>query len=139
MLIFSCAMKIEKFEDLEIWQEARELCRLIYRITEKDPFCRDYKLRDQIRSSSGSIMDNPAEGFERDGNKEFVQFLSFAKGSCGECRSQAYRAFDYNYISNDILIELISRTTQLSKKISRMISYLRKSTLTGIKFRQPET
>jgi len=131
-------MKIEKFEDLEIWQEARELCRLIHRITEKDPFCRDYKLRDQIRSSSGSIMDNPAEGFERDGNKEFAQFLSIAKGSCGECRSQSYRAFDYNYITDDILQELISRTTKLSKKISRLISYLKESPITGTKFRKPK-
>lgn len=72
-------MKIERFEDLEIWQEARELCKFIYEITEKEPFCKDYKLRDQIRSSSGSIMDNIAEGFERGGNKEFIQFLSVSQ------------------------------------------------------------
>ena len=84
-------MKIERFEDLEIWQDARELCKYVYKTTIKEPFCHDYKLRDQIRASSGSIMDNIAEGFERDGNKEFVQFLSVSKGSCGECRSQSYR------------------------------------------------
>jgi four helix bundle protein len=130
-------MKIEKFEDLEIWQEARALCRFIYGITQKEPFCRDFKLRDQIRTSSGSIMDNTAEGFERDGNKEFVQFLSIAKGSCGECRSQSYRSFDYQYITNEVLNELITRTTQLSKKISRLMFYLKKSSITGSKFRKP--
>ena len=88
-------MKIERFEDLEIWQEARELCKYIFFITSSDPFNKDYKFRDQIRASSGSIMDNIAEGFERGGNKEFGQFLFIAKGSCAEVRSQSYRAFDF--------------------------------------------
>ena len=131
-------MKIEKFEDLEIWQEARKLCKFVFEITLKEPFCRDFKLRDQIRTSSGSVMDNIAEGFERDGNKEFIQFLSISKGSCGECRSQSYRAFDYQYITEEILDELITKTTQLSKKISRLISYLKRSTIKGSKFKQPE-
>jgi four helix bundle protein len=124
-------MKVERFEDLEIWKEARSLCKFIFEITEKDPFCKDFKLRDQIRTSSGSIMDNIAEGFERNGNKEFVQFLSIAKGSCGECRSQSYRAFDYQYIMEDKLEDLILRTTQLSKKISSFISYLKGSEFKG--------
>ncbi len=127
-------MKVERFEDLEIWKEARSLCRFIFEITEKDPFCIDFKLRDQIKTSSGSIMDNIAEGFERNGNKEFVQFLSIAKGSCGECRSQSYRAFDYQYIKEDILEDLIQRTTQLSKKISAFISYLKRSDFKGSKY-----
>ncbi len=88
-------MKIDKFEDLEIWQEARELCRYVFKLTSTGLFNKDYKFRDQIRSSSGSVMDNIAEGFERGGNKEFAQFLSIAKGSCGETRSQSYRALDY--------------------------------------------
>ena len=128
-------MKIERFEDLEIWKEARILCKYIFGITVKDPFCKDFKLRDQIRTSSGSIMDNIAEGFEREGNKEFVQFLSVAKGSCGECRSQSYRAFDYQYIEQDVLDDLIIRTVQLSKKISSLITYLKKSDLKGSKFK----
>ena len=127
-------MKIERFEDLEIWQEARELCKRIFEITSISPFCSDFKFRDQIRASSGSVMDNIAEGFERGGNKEFIQFLSVAKGSCGEVRSQSYRAFDYQYINQDILNELISRTTQLSKKISSFITYLKKSEFKGSKY-----
>jgi four helix bundle protein len=127
-------MKIERFEDLEIWKEARELCSKVFEITSIEPFCRDFKFRDQIRASSGSIMDNIAEGFERGGNKEFIQFLSISKGSCGETRSQSYRAFDYKYIKQDILDELISRTTQLSKKISSLMIYLKKSDFKGPKF-----
>lgn len=127
-------MTIERFEDLEIWKEARELCKFIFRLTEKEPFCKNFKLRDQIRASSGSIMDNIAEGFERDGNKEFIQFLSVSKGSCGECRSQSYRSFDYHYIDQEILDDLISRTTQLSKKISSFIKYLKNSEFKGSKY-----
>lgn len=90
-------MKIDRFEDLEIWKEARELCKFVFELTSIEIFNKDFKFRDQIRSSSGSIMDNIAEGFERGGNKEFIQFLYISKGSCGETRSQAYRAFDFKY------------------------------------------
>jgi four helix bundle protein len=128
-------MKIERFEDLKIWQEARSLSKYIFGLTLREPFCKDFKLRDQIRTSSGSIMDNIAEGFERDGNKEFVQFLSVSKGSCGECRSQSYRAFDYEYIEDEILQELILRTTQLSKEIASFISYLKRSDFKGSKYK----
>jgi len=120
-------MKITRFEDLDLWKDARALCRLIFKVTSRKPFCNDYRFRDQIRASSGSIMDNIAEGYERDGNKEFMQFLSIAKGSCGETRSQAYRAFDYKYLNNDELQELLDRTINLSKGISGFISYLKKS------------
>jgi four helix bundle protein len=130
-------MKIERFEDLEIWQEARELCKKVFEITSLDPFRSDFKLRDQISSSSGSIMDNIAEGFERGGNKEFAQFLSVSKGSCGETRSQSYRAFDKRHIDQITLDDLISRTTQLSKKISSLMSYLAKSDLKGPKYHKP--
>ncbi len=127
-------MKATMFEDLGIWQDARKLCKEIFLITEKDPFSRDFKLRDQIRTSSGSVMDNIAEGFERNGNKEFIQFLSIAKGSCGECRSQSYRAFDYGYIDQKILNELIHKTITFSKQISGFISYLKRSNFKGSKY-----
>jgi len=127
-------MKVERFEDLEIWKEARTLAKSVFHITLQEPFCKDFKLRDQIRTSSGSIMDNIAEGFEREGNKEFIQFLSVAKGSCGECRSQCYRAFDYEYIEQAVMDELITSTVQLSRKISSLISYLKKSDMKGSKY-----
>lgn len=127
-------MKIENFEDLEVWQLARELSKYVYEITLHVPFCHDFKLRDQIRASSGSVMDNIAEGFERDGNKEFIQFLSISKGSCGECRSQSYRACDYKYINEDTLNELIFKTKTLSKKIANLIKYLKTSEFKGLKF-----
>ena len=127
-------MKVTMFEDLGIWQDSRILCKDIFFISKNDPFCSDYKLCDQIRTSSGSIMDNIAEGFERNGNKEFIQFLSIAKGSCGECRSQSYRAFDYGYIDTETLDDLKYRTITLSKQISGFISYMKRSTLKGSKY-----
>ena len=127
-------MKVDRFEDLEIWQDARELAKFVFEISSREPFCKDFKFRDQIRASSGSVMDNIAEGFERGGNKEFSQFLYISKGSCGETRSQGYRAFDYNYITQDELDELIKKTVSESVKIAHMIQYLKNSDFKGAKF-----
>lgn len=127
-------MKIERFEDLEIWQEARELSKKIKELTSEHEFAKNFKLRDQIRDSSGSVMDCIAEGFERGGNKEFTQFLSIAKGSCGETRSQSYRAFDYEYITQEDLDDLLDRCIRLSKKISSFMNYLKKSDFKGSKY-----
>ena len=127
--------KIEKFEDLEVWKVARELCQIVYSLTKKDPFCKDFELVRQIRKSSGSIMDNIAEGYERDGNKEFIQFLSISKGSCGEARSQSYRALDQDYISKEEFEELYNKTSSISKMLSGFINYLRKSEINGIKYK----
>ena len=90
---------INRFEDLEIWQEARKLAKEIHIISIETGLKSDFKFKEQIKSSSGSVMDNIAEGFERDGNIEFRQFLSIAKGSAGETRSQLYRVFDFDYIN----------------------------------------
>lgn len=128
-------MTINKFEDLEIWQDARTLCKTIKTLTYKTPFYNDFKLRDQIRSSSGSVMDNIAEGFGRGGNKEFSQFLSVARGSCTESRSQSYRAFDYEYINDDELNDLLDKTYKLFNKISNFMAYLKTSDFKGKKYK----
>ena len=127
-------MKVTNFEELEIWKLARELCKFVFTITSNVPFSADFKLRDQIRASSGSVMDNIAEGFERGGNKEFFQFLSVAKGSCGETRSQGYRALDYQYINDETFEEIRNRTMSLSVKISNLMSYLKSSDFKGSKY-----
>jgi four helix bundle protein len=125
---------IKRFEDLEIWQEARRLSKIIHEISIETGLKTDFKFKEQIKSSSGSVMDNIAEGFERDGNIEFRQFLSIAKGSAGETRSQLYRAFDYNYINQARLDELKNDYENLSGKINNFISYLNKKDFKGTKF-----
>lgn len=127
---------IENFEDLEIWKRARVLSKEIYIITKVGEFAKDFDLRKQVRRSSGSIMDNIAEGFERGGKGEFIQFLSIAKGSCGELRSQLHRAGDQEYIGKDKLVELIEECISLNKMIMGFMKYLRQSEMKGIKYKQ---
>ena len=127
---------VKRFEDLEIWQIARDICKDIHLLTNKTEFSRDFGLRRQIRSSSGSAMDNIAEGFERDGKKEFIQFLSIAKGSSGETRSQIYRALDQEYISKEEFEQEYSKMILLSVKINNTIAYLKKSEFKGNKYRE---
>ena len=123
----------KSFEDLEIWQQARYLSKEVYEITNYELFNKDFRFRDQLRAASGSVMDNIAEGFERNGNKEFIQFLFIAKGSCGEVRSQLYRALDNNYIAKEKHNKLNSETLQISKSIFNFINYLKNSEITGHK------
>ena len=125
---------ITKFEDLEIWQEARILAKEIYLISKETDLKTDFKFKAQIKASSGSVMDNIAEGFERDGNLEFRQFLSIAKGSAGESRSQIYRLLDYDYITLEKFIELKNKYENLSGKIKNFITYLNKKDYKGTKF-----
>lgn len=125
---------IEKFEDLEIWKEARLLSKEIILLSKNTELKTDYRLKG-LKGSSGSVMDNIAEGFERDGNLEFRQFLSIAKGSAGESRSQLYRLFDSDYISEEELSFLVDRYLSLSKRIANFIIYLNKSDFKGNKFK----
>ena len=129
---------ISRFEDLEIWQLARKICKKLHVILEAKKEFKDYGLKTQIFNSSGSCMDNIAEGFERNGRKEFKQFLSIAKGSAGEVRSQLYRLHDSNALTQLEFDELYSDTISMSKKISSFIDYLKKSELKGTKFCEPE-
>ena len=125
---------IKRFEDLEIWIEARRLSKEIILISKTTELNKDFRLRDQIKDSSGSVMDNIAEGFERNGNGEFRQFLSIAKGSAGETRSQLYRVLDYNYINEEKFEILKTDFENLSGKINNFISYLNKKDFKGTKF-----
>jgi four helix bundle protein len=126
---------VTRFENLDIWILARQISKNIYNLTINQEFRRDYSLTDQIRRSSGSIMDNIAEGYERDGQKEFIQFLSISKGSAGETRSQLYRTFDHNFISEEQLNELNTELLKLSTKIQNFINYLKKSQFKGHKYK----
>ena len=131
-------MTWKKFEDIEVWRKARELCQNINEITSKDNFAKDFELKSQIRRSSGSIMDNIAEGYERDGKNEFIQFLSISKGSSGETRSQLYRALDNNYIQKEKFTELYNKTIEIGKMLSGLITYLKTTTLKGTKYKNRE-
>ncbi|OPC48200.1 four helix bundle protein [Elizabethkingia anophelis] len=127
---------VSNFEDLEIWKKSREVCRKIDSILLQNPnFSQNLKY--QIDRSSASAMDNIAEGFEREGNKEFINFLSIAKGSCGEARSQLIRAFDRNYITENEYNDLKNECMELSRMISGFIKYLKTTDHKGNKFQRP--
>ncbi|ABQ05296.1 MULTISPECIES: four helix bundle protein [Flavobacterium] len=127
--------KIEKFEDLEIWRLAREICQQIEFLIQNTNLKTNYSLKDQIDRSSGSVMDNIAEGFERNGNREFINFLSIAKGSIGEVKSQSYRAFDKKLISEEQHLKLNEMAELVKNKIGAMMNYLNKCEIKGLKFK----
>ncbi|MDV3952877.1 four helix bundle protein [Elizabethkingia anophelis] len=127
---------VSNFEDLEIWKKSREVCRKIDSILLQNPNC-SQNLKYQIDRSSASAMDNIAEGFEREGNKEFINFLSIAKGSCGEARSQLIRAFDRNYITENEYNDLKNECMELSRMIFGFIKYLKTTDHKGNKFQRP--
>jgi four helix bundle protein len=123
-----------RFEDLEIWQLAKKLSLKIFKLTESGSASKDFKFRDQIRSSAGSVMDNIAEGFERSSQFEVVNFLGISKGSSGEVRSQLYRGIDQNYFTSDCN-ELIKEYDELASKIAGFMKYLNQSEIKGQKFK----
>ncbi len=122
------------FEELDVWKLAREICDEVWRLIESTSLGHDFSLKNQMNASSGSIMDNIAEGFERNGNREFVQFLSIAKASCGDLRSQLYRCLDRSHITKEQFEIVYSKTIIEGKKIGAFMAYLKKSERKGAKY-----
>ncbi len=120
---------IKRFEDLEVWQLARLLVKDVYKVTQRNEFKQDLSLKDQIRRCAVSIMANISEGYERKTQKEFINFLFIAKGSCGELRSHFYVASDMNYIDNATCDSLQNQAIKISKSLSGFIKYLSSSSI----------
>lgn len=124
---------IKSFEDIESWKKSREVCKTLGQLIDEGRFKKSYRLINQVEGSSGSIMDNIAEGFERGTRAEFIQFLGYSKGSCGELRSQLYRAFDRSFITEKEFEDLKTLVLQISGLIQNFISYLQNSEVSGIR------
>jgi len=118
-------MKIQKFEDMKVWQDAREFVSKIYKSTSNQKFNKDFGLRDQIQRAAVSIMSNIAEGYERDSNKELIRFLQYSKGSAGEIRSLLYIAKDLGYLNDKEFLEYHETSLAIIKQISNFIKYLK--------------
>lgn len=118
--------RIEKFEDIQAWQKGRESVKSVYQITSEGCFAKDYSLKDQIRRASISVMSNIAEGFHRQTDKEFIQFLGIARGSASEVQSQLYIALDLKYISEATFRQLYELSEETIRLISGFMRYLRR-------------
>ena len=125
----------KRFEEIVSWQKARELNKILGRYIDEGKFKSSFKLIGQIEGSAGSIMDNIAEGFERGGNREFIQFLYISKGSCGEFRSQLYRAMDRGFLSQTEFDQLYNGAMETIVLLQKLINYLEQSELKGAKFK----
>jgi len=121
-------MKIERFEDIRAWQEARVLANLVYDATEAGTFARDFGLRDQIREAAGSIMHNIAEGFEAGSDAEFIKFLKYSRRSASEVQSELYLTLDRKHLTPDSFQPIYDKATEVKKLINAFIGYLRRST-----------
>jgi four helix bundle protein len=126
---------ITRFEDIDAWQKARELTAAIYRESRTGAFAKDFGLRDQICRAVVSVMSNIAEGFDRDGNREFMNFLSIAKGSAAEVTSQLYIAKDIGYIDEERFDELYKLAKEVGSLIGGFMKYLGNSKMAGNKFK----
>jgi four helix bundle protein len=133
--VVSVRDRTDRFEDLRVWKSARAIATETYQLTKKREISRDFALREQIRRSAISVMANVAEGFEREGDREFIQFLSQAKGSCGELRSHLWLLNDLGYLEPDEFERLCLQAMELSRLISALMKYLRTSSFRGAKFR----
>ncbi|MBL0051415.1 MAG: four helix bundle protein [Bacteroidetes bacterium] len=129
---------VKNFEELKVWQKAREFNKTLFSVIENSGIKNHYILRDQISRSSISIMSNIAEGFERGGNKEFVQFLYIAKASAGEARAQLYIGLDLLFIEKSQFELLIELAVEVSKMLNGLIKYLKESEIKGYKFMEEE-
>lgn len=127
---------IKRFEEIESWKVARDLTGQIYAATKNGAFAHDYGLKDQIQRAAVSIMSNIAEGFERGGNREFANFLSIAKGSCGEVRAQLYVALDQNYVTRDDFERLVTLSNLVSTMLYHFIASLNRASVAGIRFKK---
>ena len=119
--------KVDRFEDLDAWKLARVLTGKVYRLSRDGGFARDFGFRDQICRASVSIVSNIAEGFERNSNRAFQQFLSIAKGSAGEVRAQLYVALDLGYIEQEQFDDMMQSVSRISKMLAKLISYIANS------------
>ena len=127
--------KIERFEDIDAWKKARELTKIIYEVTSQGKLAADFSLRDQLRRASVSIMANNAEGFEREGNKEFRQFLAMAKGSVGEVKALLYVALDAGLTSTEQFQRISALADEASRLLAGFLRYLKASDMKGSKFK----
>ena len=127
--------KIERFEDIDAWKKARELTKIIYEVTSQGKLAADFSLRDQLRRASVSIMANIAEGFEREGNKEFRQFLAMAKGSVGEVKALLYVALDAGLTSAEQFQRISALADEASRLLAGFLRYLKASDMKGSKFK----
>lgn len=127
---------IQKFEELEVWQLARSISNKIYPLTFQEPIAKDFRFKDQVRGTCGSIMDNIAEGFERGSKLEFINSLTIAKGEAGELKSQLYRGLDNAYFSQILFQELYDMVNSITKMLTVFINYLNKTTHKGQKYKE---
>ena len=121
-------MKFNSFEDLQVWKDSRILVKSIYQLTSDGKFNKDFGLREQIQRAAVSVMNNIAEGFERNNNKEYVKFLGYSKGSAGEVRSMLYVALDLGYISQDNFNNYYQSSINIITQLSNFIKYLKANT-----------
>jgi four helix bundle protein len=120
-------MKFKRFEEMPVWQDARKLTTLMYRLSNSGKFRSDFGLRDQVQRAAVSVMSNIAEGYERHTKREFIMFLMYAKGSVGELRSQLYVALDLEYLSREQFDDLHGLSLSISNQLAGFVSYLKKN------------